>query len=401
MKKLILLTIMLFNYVSGFAQLTDLMRDYLSIQLFYGMPKPSDNRVGYMNTKGKVIIPPQFLNGQDFHGDYANIIKGGAFGYVTKKGKVTLFPGYAKVYWFNDDLGIAVKGLDPKNKEEAYQIINRQGEIITAAVYIHPGIPNEGYAPVRINGRSNYIDKNGKLLYSGGITPMGDPIYLSTTKYLDTVSRNPLIIKKGLMDTAGKIIIKAQYDDLSGYFSSGLMMVANNGKQGFIDEDGVERIPLTYDRVEWDFADGLIPVMKDRKWGIINKDNNVVIPFIYDQIRNFSGGLAWAAQGLKIGYIDKSNKIVIPFIYDQAMLGGNFKEGLTVFRSGNKYGYMNKQGKPVIEAKYDSASDFTNGLAKVKLNSYWGFINTRGKEVIPVKYKSLGLIRSGLIKFVE
>jgi hypothetical protein len=76
-------------------------------------------------------------------------------------------------------------------------------------------------------------------------------------------------------------------------FVEGLARVSINGKWGFIDTTGKEIISAQYDEAI-SFEDGYARVKFMGQWGVIDKKGNTVVPFLYYFIEKFMKEEAFA-----------------------------------------------------------------------------------------------------------
>jgi len=67
-----------------------------------------------------------------------------------------------------------------------------------------------------------------------------------------------------------------------------------------------------------------------------------------------------------------------------------FDEGFGIMWEDAKCYFVNKDGKRLNSEQWDDASVFKNGLVAVKKDGQWGFIDTNGKKVIACKYDEVG-----------
>ncbi|PSK91562.1 SEL1-like repeat protein [Taibaiella chishuiensis] len=124
----------------------------------------------------------------------------------------------------------------------------------------------EGLAPVKLNGKWGYIDKNDQQR------------------------------------------IAFIYEDAEP-FSEGLAAVKAGGKWGFINKQGKQIVAPAYDWVNG-FKEGMAAVAPVQKagWGYINKEGRMVIRVQYRIARDFSGGVALVADQKGYLHIDKNGK---------------------------------------------------------------------------------------------
>src|SRR5690606_15274516 len=101
------------------------------LRMLYFKPQPENNpKIGFMNTKGKVIIKPKYDMASDFYDGYANIIKDSTCGYIDKKGTEVLFKQYKQTYFWYGNTGIA------EDKNGKYGLIDRKGNPLTDFIYL-------------------------------------------------------------------------------------------------------------------------------------------------------------------------------------------------------------------------------------------------------------------------
>ncbi len=185
--------------------------------------------------------------------------------------------------------------------------------------------------------------------------------------------------KFGVIDTTGKVVIRAMYD-WHGYFKEGIAAVKRNGKYGFINNKGEEVTPIKYDIVE-DFSGGRAFVMQNHQYSLINRQGQEVVKLKYNYVEEFRNGLARCYLNGKWGFIDIHGKEVVALKYESVYL---FNEGLAAAQLYNgydyKWGFINKKGKTIIPFVYDDVNNFDNsGITDVTYKSVHQTINKKGK----------------------
>jgi hypothetical protein len=229
--------------------------------------------------------------------------------------------------------------------------------------------------------------------------------------------------KWGFIDTAGKVVIPAQYDAVTG-FRAGLAGFESLGRWGLMDQSGqpIDSFTRRFFQVR-PFSEGLAPV-QERPWSLweyVDKEGRTVIPALYEDALPFSEGLApvlkdgkwryigpdgseafatdfyrvypFTSEGLalvrparngKYGYIERDGKLSIAANYDEAK---PFADGLAAVRTLDKWGYIDPSGKWSIQPTYDYASSFSDGVAAVLTDGGYGFITNQGKQALPNSFK--------------
>ncbi len=227
--------------------------------------------------------------------------------------------------------------------------------------------------------------------------------------------------KWGALDSDGKLVIPAKYDNLS-IFSGGFAIAGIDQQFIVVNKSGQEtpiRDPAL--KAVKHFSEDLALVKgQEGKWGYINTTGEFVISPQYSSAGYFSGGLAWARdQNGNIGFIDKegnwainprfsaakdfdavSGMALITFndvkhyvnkegtlsTFEQTSKLYPFSDGLAIARWNGKIGFINNNMEWVIQPKYTAARAFHNGYATVELNSRWGVIDAEGNVIVEPKF---------------
>lgn len=335
-----------------------------------------DGKVGYINQKGEMVIPPVFLNGYDFSNGLAAVRKDGLYGFIDKKGKWIIEPQYDYAYNF-------IKGLTIVYKNEKPIFINKKGEMILPPVYNSLFfIDNK-----RVVVSTTYSRKRGILDIKS------KKLVVDTTfNYISGFQNGVALVRKnhpfienkvqyGVIDKQGKYIVPLNKYASIHYYSSGLAIVQlrdTSDIYGVIDTKGkfLFEIPKEFDRYsanEHDFYDGYLKIkLPELNDGYINSKGKIVPnDTVYEEVTDFRNGLAFVMKK------DEDNYILID---------KNFK------RIGNEV---------FEEVQRDF---FRNNYAIVRFNDVWGIIDRNGKYVVKPKYKEIdeiGVIANEYFFFIE
>ncbi len=159
-----------------------------------------NNKWGYINNLGRLIIKPQFDYGDDFFDGLAKIEISQKYGFIDKTGKVIINPQF-------DDIGNFQEGMARVKLNGKYGFINNIGEIAVYPQYLEASNFSDGLAKV--------IEEHPNIAWQKG----------------------------GYIDKNGKLVIRyAGYDFKE--FSEGLAPISKNGKYGFIDKKASTVISL-------------------------------------------------------------------------------------------------------------------------------------------------------------
>lgn len=130
--------------------------------------KDKNGLYGYINEKGKVVIPPKFEGAQAFVDGIAivNDIKDYLYfyGVINKKGEVLLKPEYNDMSWLGENRLAVGVALDKERPYLGltYAIADQNGRFLTDFIYSHVLPYENGYASASTNDETFFINKNGK-----------------------------------------------------------------------------------------------------------------------------------------------------------------------------------------------------------------------------------------------
>ncbi len=207
----------------------------------------------------------------------------------------------------------------------------------------------------------------------------------------------------GVLDNSGQVVVKAVYDDLSGfdntedknvktehpnlinlhwlhnYCGDEYAIAEYKGKYGIVNKNNEMLVKPIYDSISKLF-NGFFVIGLDGKYGYMNKEFKVVQKPIFKKVRDFEGNITFVqstANG-KWACLTKDMQLKNRHEYDEAY---SLYNGYSRIVKNGKWGFVNDECILVVEPKYDYAYDFTKGLAKVKFNGRIAYVNTKGKEV--------------------
>ena len=100
--------------------------------------------------------------------------------------------------------------------------------------------------------------------------------------------------KYGLIDRAGKVVVKPVYDNLFGFKPGETACLAEkDGRWGCIDAAGNVIVPLLYDESFARLTDGRAVVTRDGREGLLGEDGAELLPAVYDVV--------WLEEGAPFG----------------------------------------------------------------------------------------------------
>jgi hypothetical protein len=324
-------------------------------------PVRQDNRNGYINDRGEIVIQPQFEWAFPFsEGLAVACIDAKKCGFIDESGKFAINPQFDFAYRFSDGLAAVVSGE-----------------------------------------KIGYIDKAGKYVINPQFTALGSGpggFKDSYATFSEGLARVVIGNKMGFIDKTGQMVINPQFDSALPFFE-GLAATKTGDKWGFIDMEGKLVINPQFDSA-LPFTNGLAAVLLGKDWGYVDKTGKLAINPQFSSARPFSSeGIAMVTLNQKTGFIDREGKYVVnpqfdggfPIDVEQVFtvtsdIGRlSFSEGLASVVAGNKMGFVDRSGKIVINPQFDLALPFYGGLALVVIRNgpdeSLGWIDNTGKYI--------------------
>lgn len=279
---------------------------------------PEGEKYGAISmSTGKWAINPSFEQINYFNKEtgLAAVKINGKYGFINSDGKVIIPPRFDEVG------GIWSEGLCSVKIDGNTAFINRSGEMVIAPQPYKCSFFSEGLALIWINHKAGFIDKTGSL-----VIPAKYRYFVGSFK--DGLASVEIGRNMGFINKNGEVVIEPRFENWDCSFSEGLAAVQIRGKYGFIDRTGQMVIEPQYD-FAGPFREDVAAVMQNGKIGFIDKTGQVVIDLKYEypdgwqpQIAFGSGylfhsGIASVRWNGKYGCIDKAGNWVVQPVFEQ------------------------------------------------------------------------------------
>jgi len=265
-------------------------------------------------------------------------------------------------------------------------------------IYCVEKFNKDGIAAITIKGAKGrfhtaFINTKGQPMYrnlwreeSRKIGELGE-FHDGLALFLDAASS-----KYGFVNRQGQIVIKAQYDDASG-FSEGLAVVMKRigaeGKYMFINTKGQQAIQRSFTYKPEPFSCGYSVVKKtDGSYVMIDKGGNVKSPAYKAATSFYPCGKAIVQEGSSVYIIDSSfNEVssIGGYLYYFGEIKHPFvtEDGL-IFQDGRIYDF---NGNSIRIRCYGNSSLIGAGLAKVEFgnsvnDAKIGFVNLKTGKLV-------------------
>ena len=319
-----------------------------------------DNKWGYVDTKGTIVIPVQFQ-------------------------EADLFTN-----------GLARVGVE-KDSVVWYGFINDKGDLVIPCKYKDATCFSEEIAwVVKPKGYPVAIDKSGKELFT-----LKDAEYVTTFKeglaaFAQINSHGDT--KWGFCDKKGETIIFPTYESVEN-FSEGLALVSDtNDKYGYIDIKGNMVIPYQFD-IATNFQEGMATICLGNKWGIIDKKGKIILNPQFDFLKIIEKNLIVCEIGDQFGFCDKEGKMLVNPQYDRIVFNNDYeKMSLFAVCQNKKWGFVNKSGDIIIQPQFEKAGVFQKGIAPVIFNDKVGFIDEKGSYIINPRFDSVNVFKNAVLR---
>ncbi len=323
--------------------------------------------IGFIDSTGEYAIAPN--DGRSYRTSFSDGLAGFSInnksGYIDKKGNIVIQPQFSGFTVRKFKEGLAAVQMEYEGK---WGYLDKNGNLAIESKFFSAGDFIDGLALVNFEGKFGYIDKSGEFAIepenpnSINVPEIGYPIdhlIFNISDFSEGRARIQIDQSVGYLDTNGNTVIPLQFQEAKD-FSEGLAAVKSNNKWGYIDLDGNWIVEAKFSTAE-NFSEGLAKVSIDGKSSFIDKTGKVVLEPEFDAFGSFSEGLA------PVG------------------IGGELTEEYEV---SHFWGLINKKGEVIIQPQFYSAPNFSEGFAAVRLRGNWERIRVGyDSSAVPIDFR--------------
>jgi hypothetical protein len=381
----------------------------------------ANNLWGYVDSTGRVIMPPQFLNARPFSDGMALVADStGQCSYVLRDGTVAFTTPFKARQWRG--IGDFHEGRAWfKEKGWSWGAFDKHGETVIPAKYYHKiqgaSLPkkdeayplpmdfSQGVAAVATYSSNNttvatIIDTSGqkilkdsKLAFIGPFDEEGVAVYAKQTGGL-----------RGLINKKGELISPDIFRIIDHFKENVAKVKTDDGMWGLIDRTGRVLITPKY-YLLGEPSEGLVSVKEGKygEWSYVDYRGRMVIEGPFSQAAPFKGGVTFVRKDDERMIINKVGIRVTTREGEPAF----FAEGIFGIKEESKKGsafYADASGNNVFGRNFAEISPFQLGVAKVRRleqkegrRELLGAINKRGVMIVPPKYRMLHIQPDGNI----
>ncbi|MBI0578881.1 WG repeat-containing protein [Neobacillus cucumis] len=303
---------------------------------------------GYINSKGKSLLPPIYDQAEDFQENGLAIVRlTDQAGIIDTNGHFIVQPKYDYITSFSEGRAIA-------NDLQGFKIIDERGKEITPMAHYTISEFKEG--------RARFADSNqqGEYLY-------------------------------GYLNRKGKETIPASYEDASDFSEGKAIVKIKNGSYALIDLTGKVLHSYMYAFVG-NYGEGLLAFKKseDGKFGYMDELGNVVIKPQFSGVEAFSQGRAIVNvsndYSNHYGVINQKGQFLMkPDHYQIFYLGEErYQIGKAIDPEqpylGAKYAIADLEGHLITGFIYSDITKYKDGIASVSNDQSTFFIDRNGNR---------------------
>ncbi|MFH5183878.1 WG repeat-containing protein [Paenibacillus sp. TAB 01] len=306
-----------------------------------------DDQWGYINSKGQMVIPPQYEYANDFQANgFAVVQSRGHSGLIDARGKYVVQPIYDSITPFSEGRAVVIDG-------QGFKLMDESGRIVTKKPYSYISTLHEGRAMFYV--------------MSGG----GNSLY-------------------GYLDKQGNEVISAQYLEATDFANGKAVVKVKDGEYALIGLNGQRLAVYPYAFVG-PLGDGLLAFQKETngKYGYLDEKGKVAIAPAFTGAMAFQDGRAVVNTaedyGSRYGLINRSGAFVIQPGYNEIRQLGDRRVALGKAIDpeqpfiGSSLAIASDEGRQLTDYLYNDVEDFHNGLASVSDSKQTFFIDRSGK----------------------
>jgi len=336
---------------------------------------------GYVNSKGKVVIPFLYDDAGFFKDGIAVVQQSEKYGAIDKRNQKVIPFEYETIYDFDEDLAIAGTASE-------YGLISKRGEII---------IPFK-YSEIKKISPVVFIfqDSMGYGFYNVKGMPLKKEVYEEITELPGGLFKCEVNSKVGILNAKLNEIVPIQFEEIEKLDDS-LFMVKQFGKYGIYQGSEGMLVQPIHERLKiLDASKRLMLVKKAKELQIckFNGSKHIALSFEYSpklfELVSFHQNVTTFSQKGKFGSMDINGKIQLKPQFDE-MGSTNI---LTPFKSNNQWGFLS-QNLVQVSPRYDAFYTLNKLGFIVEKNGKQGVIDFTGKEIISVQYNSVKWVKEG------
>lgn len=377
-----------------------------------------NNKVGYINSNGELVVNPKYTTGTDYYKGYA-IVKNqnNLYGVIDNADSfASPFGNFFSIERFSNRY--VVSKFTSKGLKQA--LLDSNFDELTKYKYDNITYAKDNtFVFVREN-TMGILNSSGKEIYTYESNDVDDKnISIETSKITsDDTKTSYARIKLNDSSTivninSGKEIYKYTLDEINVLDNNVFYIKSTsdgiNNRYLVIKDDKVVYQTFNYKRVRVDDygSNVVIGVKDDLSCDYIDLNTKKIINENTSFEFTYGDGIILkkdsdSSENEDVYEIIKNGK-TISTVKDINPVTGEFKNGfLKIYVDDNKYNFIDTSGKLVNDEKYDSITNFNlYGYSIVSKDGSYGIIDKKGNTIIPIKYNKIEFLDSDLFKTIK
>lgn len=331
------------------------------------IPIEKNERIGFADTTGKIIIDPMYDEVNDFKEGLSIVHKNDSVYFINKENVNTIGRIFVDALPFRN-------GLAPVKVNNTWFLIDRLGEIKSEAFDEINELSEDLYI-VKQTNVYGAIDEYAQKIYPCKFDKLGD--FKNSCAYYQLEGKYGFITKSGYLH-------KPEFEWISDFSANGLAIYKLNNKFGLVRNNGKILLEPNYDLIQV-CTDNIYLVVLNNSYGFYSSNACFLSEVIYDYEKErpikfyTNGNVLKLLKKKSEALMDLNGRISIDFNTYQEI--GFASNGLIRIKKNNKYGYVDRKLNTVIPLKYLTATDFEDSLAIVSTKKRFSIIDTKGEEM--------------------
>jgi hypothetical protein len=331
-------------------------------------PYQRGDYTGFIDTKGRVAISPQYDAASGFHEGLAVVNRNDSVFFVNKENANAFGRFFSDAYIFRN-------GIAPVRSEGQWYFINRLGQVISGKYDEISELSGQIYV-IRKDSLYGALDQYGQPVIPPKFSKLGDfrngyAYYAEDGKY-------------GFVSTSGKVH-KAAYDWISDFGTDGIAVIKSGNGYGLINNTGRTILESEHELV-LRTPSSLYMIINAGNYGFYDPEKSCFTFFpLYEYQRDKQPSYYTDGRTFKLlrktdcAIANANGALVAPF--------GMFEEvglescGLMKARKKKKYGFVDAKLNALIPYKYLDATDYADSVAMVKFKDGYIMLGAGGKEL--------------------
>lgn len=341
------------------------------------LPRHHRTLNGYVDSSGKLVIPPRFEQAGPFDDGVARVevrdCRSGV-GAIDRTGKFLIPPVFDEVFPFG------ANGVARVQRGERFGFVDRDGALVTPVRFSDAGDFGESdlaFARDPESGLYGYIGSDGEWRVA--------PRFADARSFREGLAG---VRESGewwrVIDENGEQFWKFRSSRPIDFFDGvAFVRPQRGGLTGLIRRTGEWVVPPKFTTARSFHENRAAVASRDvdrgRSYYFIDSSGRRVGDEIFDTYYPFRAGLAPVRRNGRWGVIDHAGELVLEPKYEWTGVGDN---GVSLRPEGELYAYVDREGSP-IAGGYLRARDFRDGTGSVLTKGGWGVIDLDGEWVIP------------------